>query len=202
MWRKQNRKFSLYFRIMGLVMLIVGIGLIVDGIGNYVDQSRQKDWITTSATVTDVSSEEGSSSSLHNSHITYYIMTYEYVVDGKTYTGSTGRMSSPRLVGDTITVKYDPEMPEENTAILSPNTRDLVVLLILGTAIAVAGFFSLGCRSCFAIFYERNTRRSRRNRFRKPTQGLMQRPLQRSRQSSGFPDLRLGFLRSLPLSFS
>lgn len=89
---------------MGLVMLIVGIGLIVDGIGNYVDQSRQKDWITTSATVTDVSSEEGSSSSLHNSHITYYIMTYEYVVDGKTYTGSTGRMSSPRLVGDTITV--------------------------------------------------------------------------------------------------
>lgn len=144
MWRKQNRKFSLYFRIMGLVMLIVGIGLIADGIGNYVDQSRQKDWITTSATVTDVSSEEGSSSSLHNSHITYYIMTYEYVVDGKTYTGSTGRMSSPRLVGDTITVKYDPEMPEENTAILSPNTRDLVVLLILGTAIAVVGFSSLG----------------------------------------------------------
>lgn len=129
---------------MGLVMLIVGIGLIVDGIGNYVDQSRQKDWITTSATVTDVSSEEGSSSSLHNSHITYYIMTYEYVVDGKTYTGSTGRMSSPRLVGDTITVKYDPEMPEENTAILSPNTRDLVVLLILGTAIAVVGFFLSG----------------------------------------------------------
>ena len=144
MWRKQDRKFSLYFRIMGLVMLIVGIGLIVDGIGNYVDQSRQKDWITTSATVTDVSSEEGSSSSLHNSHITYYIMTYEYVVDGKTYTGSTGRMSSPRLVGDTITVKYDPEMPEENTAILSPNTHNLLVLLILGTAIAVVGFFLSG----------------------------------------------------------
>ena len=53
-------------------------------------------------------------------------------------------MSSPRLVGDTITVKYDPEMPEENTAILSPNTRDLVVLLILGTAIAVVGFFLSG----------------------------------------------------------
>lgn len=42
MWRKQDRKFSLYFRIMGLVMLIVGIGLIVDGIGNYVDQSPEK----------------------------------------------------------------------------------------------------------------------------------------------------------------
>lgn len=129
---------------MGLVMLIVGIGLIVDGIGNYVDQSRQKDWITTSATVTDVSSEEGSSSSLHNSHITYYIMTYEYVVDGKTYTGRTGRMSSPRLIGTVITVKYNPEVPEENTAILSPNTHNLLVLLILGTAIAVVGFFLSG----------------------------------------------------------
>ena len=143
MW-KQNRSLFAYFRLMGLIMLIVGIGLIADGIGNYAEQSRQKDWITTSATVTDVSSEEGSSSSLHNSHITYYIMTYEYVVDGKTYTGRTGRMSSPRLVGDTITVKYDPEMPEENTAILSPNTRDLLVLLILGTAIAAVGVYLSG----------------------------------------------------------
>lgn len=144
MWRKQNRKFPLYFRLMGYVMMVVGIVLIVNGIKDYAEQSRQNDWLTTSATVTDVSSEEGSSSSLHNSHITYYIMTYEYVVDGKTYTGSTGRMSSPRLVGDTITVKYDPEMPEENTAILSPNTHNLLVLLILGTAIAVVGFFLSG----------------------------------------------------------
>ena len=143
MW-KQNRSLFKYFRFMGLVMLIVGIGLIVDGIGNYVDQSRQKGWITTAATVTDVSSEEGSSSSLHNSHITYYIMTYEYVVDGETYTGRTGRMSSPRLIGTVITVKYNPEVPEENTAILSPNTRDLVVLLILGTAIAAVGVYLSG----------------------------------------------------------
>ena len=143
MW-KQNKSLFSYFRLMGLVMLIVGIGLIADGIGNYVDQSRQKDWITTSATVTDVSSEEGSSSSLHNSHITYYIMTYEYAVDGETYTGRTGRMSSPRLIGTVITVKYNPEVPEENTAILSPNTHNLLVLLILGTAIAVVGFFLSG----------------------------------------------------------
>lgn len=143
MW-KQNRSLFAYFRFMGYVMLIVGIGLIVDGIGNYVDQSRQKDWSTTSATVTDVSSKEDSSLSLHNSHITYYIMTYEYAVDGETYTGRTGRMSSPRLIGTVITVKYNPEVPEENTAILSPNTRDLLVLLILGTAIAVVGVYLSG----------------------------------------------------------
>ena len=56
MWRKQNRKFPLYFRLMGYVMLIVGIGLIVNGIKDYAEQSRQNDWRTTQATVTDVSS--------------------------------------------------------------------------------------------------------------------------------------------------
>ena len=143
MWRKQNRKFSLYFRIMGLVMLIVGIGLIVDGIGNYVDQSRQKGWITTAATVTDASSQVVRYPTKGRSR-TYYTIVYEYEANGEIYTGSIGHLLSPRLVGDTITVKYDPEMPEENTAILSPNTHDLLVLLILGTAIAAVGVYLSG----------------------------------------------------------
>ena len=143
MWRKQNRKFSLYFRIMGLVMLIVGIGLIVDGIGDYADQSHQKDWISIEATVTDVSSQVVRYPTKGRSR-TYYTIVYEYEANGEIYTGSIGHLLSPRLVGDTITVKYDPEMPEENTTILSPNTRDLVTLLILGTAIAVVGFFLSG----------------------------------------------------------
>ena len=143
MW-KQNRSLFAYFRFMGYVMMIVGIGLIVDGIGDYADQSHQKDWISIEATVTDVSSEEDTSSTLHSSHSTYYIMAYEYAVDGETYTGRTGRMSSPHLIGTAITVKYNPEVPEENTEILSPNTHNLLVLLILGTAIAVVGFFLSG----------------------------------------------------------
>ena len=128
---------------MGYVMMVVGIVLIVK---DYAEQSRQKDWIPIEATVTDVSSEVVSSSpGRHGSNSsTYYIMAYEYAVDGETYTGRTGRMSSPRLIGTVITVKYNPEVPEENTAILSPNTRDLVTLLILGTAIAVVGFFLSG----------------------------------------------------------
>ena len=145
MW-KQNRSLFAYFRFMGYVMMIVGIYLIVNGIKDYAEQSRQNDWLTTQATVTDVSSEVVSSSpGRHGSNSsTYYIMAYEYAVDGETYTGRTGRMSSPRLVGTAITVKYNPGAPEENTATLSPNTHNLVVLLIFGTAIAVAGFFLSG----------------------------------------------------------
>lgn len=61
MW-KQNRSLFAYFRFMGYVMMIVGIYLIVNGIKDYAEQSRQKDWLTTQATVTDVSSEVVSSS--------------------------------------------------------------------------------------------------------------------------------------------
>ena len=170
MW-KQNRSLFAYFRFMGYVMMVVGIYLIVNGIGDYAGQSRQKDWIPIEATVTDVSSEVVSSSpGRHGSNSsTYYIMAYEYAVDGETYTGRTGRMSSPRLIGTVITVKYNPEVPEENTAILSPNTHNLLVLLILGTAIAVVGFSLSGVLELLR---------------------------------SGSPDLRLGFLRSSPSSFS
>lgn len=142
MW-KQNRSLFAYFRFMGYVMMIVGIVLIVNGIKDYADQSHQKDWISIEATVTDVSSQVVRYPTKGRSR-TYYTIVYEYEANGEIYTGSIGHLLSPRLVGDTITVKYDPEMPEENTTILSPNTRDLVTLLILGTAIAVVGFFLSG----------------------------------------------------------
>lgn len=143
MW-KQNRSLFAYFRFMGYVMMIVGIVLIVNGIKDYAEQSRQNDWLTTQATVTDVSSHVVRFHGSGNRSRTYYTLVYEYTVNGETYTGKSGQLSSPRLVGDVITVKYDPEAPEESTTTLSPHTRDLVTLLILGTAIAVVGFFLSG----------------------------------------------------------
>ena len=143
MW-KQNRSLFAYFRFMGYVMMIVGIYLIVNGIKDYAEQFRQNDWLTTQATVTDVSSHVVRSHGSGNRSRTYYTLVYEYTVNGETYTGKSGQLSSPRLVGDVITVKYDPEAPEESTTTLSPNTHNLLVLLILGTAIAVVGVFLSG----------------------------------------------------------
>lgn len=143
MW-KQNRSLFTYFRLMGYVMIVVGIVLIVNGIKDYAEQSRQNDWLTTQATVTDVSSHVDRSHGSGSSSSTYYTLVYEYTVNGETYTGKSGWLSSPRLVGDVITVKYDPEVPEESTTTLSPHIRDLVVLLILGTAIAAVGVYLSG----------------------------------------------------------
>lgn len=143
MW-KQYKTFFARFRFIGYVLMIVGIYLIVNGIKDYAEQSRQNDWLTTQATVTDVSSHVVRSHGSGNRSSTYYTLVYEYTVNGENYTGKSGQLSSPRLVGDVITVKYDPEAPEESTTTLSPHTRDLVVLLILGTAIAVAGVYLSG----------------------------------------------------------
>ena len=143
MW-KQYKTFFARFRFIGYVLMIVGIYLIVNGISDYADQSRQNDWLTTQATVTDVSSHVVRSHGSGNRSSTYYTLVYEYTVNGENYTGKSGQLSSPRLVGDVITVKYDPEAPEESTTTLSPHTRDLVVLLILGTAFAAIGFFFSG----------------------------------------------------------
>lgn len=143
MW-KQNRSLFSYFRLMGYVMMVVGIVLIVNGIKDYAEQSRQNDWLTTQATVTDVSSHVVRSHGSGNRSSTYYTLVYEYTVNGETYTGKSGQLSSPRLVGDVITVKYDPEAPEESTTTRSPHTRDLVVLLVLGTAIAAVGVYLSG----------------------------------------------------------
>lgn len=143
MW-KQNRSLFAYFRFMGYVMMIVGIVLIVNGIGDYAGQSRQKDWIPIEATVTDVSSHVVRFHGSGNRSSTYYTLVYEYTANGETYTGKSGQLSSPRLAGDVITVKYDPEAPEESTTTLSPHTRDLVVLLVLGTAIAAVGVYLSG----------------------------------------------------------
>lgn len=143
MW-KQYKTFFARFRFIGYVLMIAGIYLIVNGIKDYAEQSRQNDWLTTQATVTDVSSHVVRSHGSGNRSSTYYTLVYEYTVNGENYTGKSGQLSSPRLVGDVITVKYDPEAPEESTTTLSPHTRDLVVLLILGTAIAAVGVYLSG----------------------------------------------------------
>lgn len=143
MW-KQYKTFFARFRFIGYVLMIAGIYLIVNGIKDYAEQSRQNDWLTTQATVTDVSSHVVRSHGSGDRSSTYYTLVYEYTVNGENYTGKSGQLSSPRLVGDVTTVKYDPEAPEESTTTLSPHTRDLVVLLVLGTAIAAVGVYLSG----------------------------------------------------------
>ena len=155
MW-KQYKTFFARFRFIGYVLMIVGIYLIVNGIKDYTEQSRQNDWLTTQATVTDVSSHVVRSHGSGNRSSTYYTLVYEYTVNGENYTGKSGQLSSPRLVGDTIPVKYDPNSPEASTATLSPNTHNMAVLLLLGSAIAAIGFYLSGVLDLLRNLLQKN----------------------------------------------
>ena len=70
-------------------------------------------------------------------------MTYEYEVDGMRYTGEYGPLANSIEVGRSIRIKYDPNAPENSTGILAPGGNDLA-LVIIGTILAVPGFFMTG----------------------------------------------------------
>ena len=59
------------------------------------------------------------------------------------YTGEYGPLANSIEVGKSIRIKYDPNAPENSTGILAPGGNDLA-LVIIGTILAVPGFFMTG----------------------------------------------------------
>lgn len=138
---KKSLLFTAAFRIMGIILLVLGIRMVGEGIYNYIDEHHQTDWIVTTASVVDVSSKY--SSSRHNRDISYDI-TYAYAVDGNSYSGVLYNRTREMAMRDTVTVKYDPDAPENSTDILAPSLKNLIVFLVFGTILGLIGFFLSG----------------------------------------------------------
>lgn len=141
---KSNSIIRIMARIVGLVVLILGIRMIAEGTLTYINQHKQTDWIVITAEVTDVSSRLRGSSSQHSQRNTVYDITYEYEVDGRIYSGEISSQPTPRLVGDEMKIKYNPDTPEESTTSLSPSTHDFLVFVIFGLVFSTLGFFLSG----------------------------------------------------------
>ena len=141
---KRNTIIRFVARIVGVVILIVGIRMIAEGTINYIDQHQQNDWIVINAEVTDVSSRLRNTKSQNKQRSTVYDITYEYEVDGEVYSDEIRSQPTPRLVGDDIKIKYNPDVPEESTISLSPSISDLLVFVIFGLIFSTLGFFLSG----------------------------------------------------------
>lgn len=141
---KRNTIIRIVARIVGIVILIVGIRMIAEGTITYIEQHQQNDWIVIDAEVTDVSSRLRNTKSQHKQRSTVYDITYEYEVDGEFYSDEIRSQPTPRLVGDDITIKYNPVAPEESTTSLSPSISDLLVFVIFGLIFSILGFFLSG----------------------------------------------------------
>lgn len=136
--------FKVVIRLVGLIFLIQGIRMIGAGIYNFIDQHNQQDWITTSAYVTDVSSKY-SHTTKHGNHVRYDI-TYQYEVDGKSYSDMLYNRIRAMALEDHVTIKYDPDAPENSTDIMEPSVQNLVVFLLFGALMTALGFFMSGAR--------------------------------------------------------
>lgn len=134
--------FAVVIRLIGIFILIQGVWMIGEGIYNHIDEHNQQDWVTTNAYVIDISSEY-SHSIKRRSHV-HYDITYQYEVDGKSYSDILYNRNRAIALGEGIKIKYDPDAPENSTNIMEPSLHNLIVFLLFGTLMAVLGFFMSG----------------------------------------------------------
>lgn len=137
---KNDSAFRSVIQGWGVAALLIGLFMFYMGANTYIQSYKQTDWVFGSAYITGISQ-------LNRSRVgrggISYSMTYEYEVDGMRYTGEYGPLANSIEVGKSIRIKYDPNAPENSTGILAPGGNDLA-LVIIGTILAVPGFFMTG----------------------------------------------------------
>ena len=137
---KNDSVFRSVIQGWGVAALLIGLFMLYMGANTYIQSYKQTDWVFGSAYITDISPLNGGR--VGRGGISYS-MTYEYEVDGTRYTGEYGPLANSIEVGRSIRIKYDPNAPENSTGILAPGGNDLA-LVIIGTILAVPGFFMTG----------------------------------------------------------
>ena len=137
---KNDSAFRSVIQGWGVATLLIGLFMFYMGANTYIQSYKQTDWVFGSAYITGISQLNGSR--VGRGGISYS-MTYEYEVDGTRYTGEYGPLANSIEVGRSIRIKYDPNAPENSTGILAPGGNDLA-LVIIGTILAVPGFFMTG----------------------------------------------------------
>lgn len=137
---KSDSVFRSVIQGWGVAALLIGLFMFYMGANTYIQSYKQTDWVFGSAYITGISQLNGGR--VGRGGISYS-MTYEYEVDGMRYTGEYGPLANSIEVGRSIRIKYDPNAPENSTGILAPGGNDLA-LVIIGTILAVPGFFMTG----------------------------------------------------------
>lgn len=151
---KNDSAFRSVIQGWGVAALLIGLFMFYMGANTYIQSYKQTDWVFGSAYITDISPLNGSR--VGRGGISYS-MTYEYEVDGMRYTGEYGPLANSIEVGRSIRIKYDPNAPENSTGILAPGGNDLA-LVIIGTILAVPGFFMTGILGLLRRFLRRSSR--------------------------------------------
>lgn len=114
--------------VISLIFCVVGVAVLCLAITAFADEAR---YIKTTATV--ISAEVGYSD---EGKLTA-VSTYEYYAGGERYVRKTATTdaNSAKLEGETFTVKYDPDNPEE----VHSSGHTAVVMFVFGVVFTSVG---------------------------------------------------------------
>lgn len=110
---------SNFILFLGILFAIGALYFFGTGYFQFQTQWDQMEWTAVSAQVVDVT--QGAPEQPDS-----YQVTYEYEADGTTYTGTTQRSTSDVKVGDSMTIKYNPDSPDASTGNLEVDLSFLV----------------------------------------------------------------------------
>lgn len=132
--------------IFGVVFFLGGIYFFVTAVNTYSQQLAAKDWTVATATVTDVHEREeyNSSRSSSRKYITVYDIGYQYDSDSGSHLGRIVGTKFYKAPGETFSIKYDPEAPENSTDITELQTGALIVNLAMSCAFMAIGLWAMG----------------------------------------------------------
>lgn len=154
---KNDSAFRSVIQGWGVATLLIGLFMFYMGANTYIQSYKQTDWVFGNAYITDISELNKRDYFARYGDGINYSMTYEYFVDGTRYTGEYGPLANSIEVGKSIRIKYDPDAPENSTGFLAPVINDLI-LVIIGSVFAVAGFLMTGILGLLRRFLRRSSR--------------------------------------------
>ncbi|MFR8001566.1 MAG: DUF3592 domain-containing protein [Hydrogeniiclostridium sp.] len=102
--------------IFGIIFICFGIASFSIGITGYIEQLGQRDWSVTTATVINIDEYRSG----HKNRSTRYNILYQYEANGNVYTGEIVKSNTPKTLGETLEIKFDPDAPENSTQYLEP----------------------------------------------------------------------------------
>lgn len=127
--------------IVGIAFVIFAIYFAVASFSSFAQQLNERDWIITTATVTDEKEREEYNGHSRN---TVFDIDFEYSAGDESYTGSIKGSTYSKRVGNTIEIKYNPKSPSDCADILKPSVRTLIFNLILCCIFAYMGLYNTG----------------------------------------------------------
>lgn len=151
---KQSKNIPAILVVFGIIFISGALYFLIHGIISYQEQLTQREWIVTTATVTDVRKHIKSHGPKSHNHRIIYDIDYQYEVSGTIYANTIYGDIHSKECGENFNIKYDPLSPGNSTYRIKPDIG-FIVTGIIGFVVCGA----IGYRMLSMYFHKPKKRR-------------------------------------------